>query len=111
MLLHVGPLPEEPLAAAVQFHTEALPRALAALDQGDDLVLVFAPADHTHRDWRLGVVRALARRFAPVRVNALAGDGEPAIAAGAAYLAQAPGVTGQLLPLCGTGAGPMLYHW
>ena len=110
MRLYVGALPDEPLAAAAQFHTDVLPRALDALRQGGDLVLVFPPADHTHRDWRLGVVRGLARQFAPVRVNALAGDDEAALAAGAAYLAHAPGVTGQLLPVDGTGAGPMLYQ-
>jgi hypothetical protein len=110
MLLRVGALPDEALAAAAQFHARVLPRVLEALVQGDDLVLVFGPADHTHRDWRNGVVRGLARQFAPVRVNAIAGDDEPAIAATADYLMQAPGVTGQLLPVDGTGAGPMLYQ-
>lgn len=110
MLLHVGALPADPLAAAARFHAQVLPRAIAALEEAGDLVLVFGPADHTHRDWRLGVVRGLARHHAPVQVNAVAGDDEPAIAAAVAYLAQAPGVTGQLLPVDGTGAGPMLYQ-
>jgi len=110
MRLYVGALPNEPLAAAAQFHADVLPRALDALRQVGDLVLVFPPADHTHRDWRFGVVRGLARQFAPARVNALAGDHEAALAAGVTYLAHAPGVTGQLLPVDGTGAGPMLYQ-
>jgi hypothetical protein len=108
-LLDVGPLPEEPLAAAAKFHLEVLPRAREALATSGNLVLVFAPADHTHRDWRLGAVRGLAREHALARVNALAGNDPAAIAAAARYLDQAPGVTGQLLPLDGTGAGPMLY--
>ena len=109
MLLRVGTLPDEAPAAAAQFHLQTLPRVLKAIAQGDDLVLVFGPADHTHRDWRNGIVRGLARQFAPLRVNGIAGDEEPAIAAAAEYLTRAPGVTGQLLPVDGTGAGPMLY--
>ena len=109
-VLQVGALPDEPIAAAAQFHAEILPRAHAALAGGEDLALVFGPADHTHRDWRLGAVRGLARQHAPLRVNAVAGDAAAAIEAALDYLAQAPGVTGQLLPVDGTGAGPMLYQ-
>jgi hypothetical protein len=108
-LLRVGPLPEEPLAAAGWFHAEVLPRVRAALVAGGDLVLVFGPADHTHRDWRIGAVRGLAREHAPARVNAVASGDEVAIAATVRYLDRAPGVTGQLLPLDGTGAGAVLY--
>lgn len=110
MLLRVGALPDEALAAAAQFHAQVLPRVLDAAAHGDDLVLVFDPADHTHRDWRNGVVRGLARQFAPVRVNAIAGDDQAAIVAAGEYLGRAPGLTGQLLPVDGTGAGPMLYQ-
>jgi hypothetical protein len=110
MLLRVGVLPDEALAAATQFHAQVLPRVLDAAARGDDLVLVFDPADHTHRDWRNGVVRSLGRQFAPVRVNAIAGNDEAAVAAAAEYLSRAPGLTGQLLPVDGTGAGPMLYQ-
>lgn len=110
MLLRVGVLPDEALVAAAQFHAKVLPRVLEAAAKGDDMVLVFGPADHTQRDWRNGVVRGLARQFAPLRVNAIAGTDEPAIAAAAEYLGRAPGLTGQLLPVDGTGAGPMLYQ-
>ncbi len=75
---------------------------------GEDVVLAFPAADHTHRGWRLAVVQQLARDAAPLRVNALAGGDEPAIAAAVAYLANAPGVTGQLLALDGKGAGEVL---
>ena len=108
-LLRVGLLPQEPLAAAATFHAEILPRVTEALADRQDLILVFGPADHTHREWRLAIVRGLARQHAPVRVNAVAGDDEAAIAAVAEYLTRAPGVTGQLLPLDGIGAVPVLY--
>lgn len=109
-LLRVGALPEAPLAAAARFHADVLPRALEALQEEGDLVLVFGPADHTHTAWRRAAVQELARAHAPGRVNALGGDDEAAIAAAVDYLARAPGVTGQFLPLDGTGAGAMLYQ-
>lgn len=107
----VGPLPEEALAASTRFHADVLPKVLddlTRLQQGG-LILVFAPADHTHRDWRLAAVRQLAREHAPIRVNALASDDDTAITAAMDYLAKAEGVTGQYLPLDGTGAGEVLY--
>ena len=110
-LLRVGPLPGEALAASARFHAEHLPAVLAALaDQGEGeaLTLVFAPADHSHRGWRLSVVQGLAREHAPRRINAVASDDEAAIAAAARYLAMAPGVTGQYLVLDGSGAGEVV---
>lgn len=109
MLLRVGLLPEEPLAAAAHFHMQVLPRVRDALQAGEDLILVFGPADYTHRDWRNGVVRGLAREYAPIRVNAIAGALEPEIQAAADYLDRALGVTGQVLPVIGQGAGPMIH--
>lgn len=108
VLLRVGALPAEALAAAAQFHAAVLPRALAELKGGKGLVLVFDPADHTHRAWRLAAVQSLARQYAPLRVNALASDDERAIAAALKYLAVAEGVTGQYLPLDGNGAEALL---
>ena len=72
---------------------------------GEDIVLLFPPADYTHRAWRVAVLRDLAREYAPIRVNGVASDDEAAIAAALQYLAQAPGVTGQYWPLDGEGAG------
>ena len=106
-LIDVGELPEAPLAAAALFHGEVLPKILvfhAPLHAGEELVLVFAPADHTHQGWRLAAVQSLARQFAPARINAIASDDPAAIAAAQGYLANAPGVTGQLLPLDSIGA-------
>ena len=76
--------------------------------KGEDLVLIFPPADHTHRAWRLAVVQGLAREHAPARVNALAGGNTATVAAALAYLASADGVTGQCIPLADLGAGPVV---
>ena len=76
--------------------------------RGEDLVLIFPPADHTHRGWRLAVVQGLAREHAPLRVNALASASEPAIAEALAYLEAAGGVTGLYLPLDDAGAGAVV---
>lgn len=100
----VDGLPGDPLAAASVFHQHWLPYAEETLGTGDDLLLAFAPADHTHRAWRLAVVAGLARKHAPLRVNAVAGKGD-AIAQAERYLGDAPGVTGQYLPLDGRGVG------
>jgi hypothetical protein len=96
------------LTAAAQFHAEMLPQVLTVLLEGEDVVLAFPAADHTHEGWRLAVVQQLARDAAPLRVNGLAGGDEIAVAAAVAYLASAPGVTGQLLALDGNGAGEVL---
>ena len=109
-VLRVGPLPEEALAAAARFHAEVLPGMRAALAaMPPHLTLVFSPADHPHRAWRLAVVQGLAREYAPIRVSALASDDEAAIAAALSYLEQADGVTGQLLLLDGFGAGEVIH--
>jgi len=109
-LLRVEELPGEPLAAAAEFHARMLPQIRMELGEGPDhLALVFAPAGHAHRGWRLAAVQALAREYAPLRVNGIESGEEPATAAAAAWLAGANGVTGQLLALDGKGAGPVLY--
>lgn len=104
-VLRIEGLPDQPLAAAAAFHANWLPRAQKP---SADLVLIFPPADHTHRAWRLAAVQGLSREAAPRRVNALASDDETAIAAALAYLAGAPGLTGQYFPLDGTGAGEVI---
>jgi hypothetical protein len=103
-LLQVGHLPEAALAAAAEFHARVLP-GISPSTSGEDLLLVFLPADHTHRAWRRAAVQALAREHAPNRVNAVASDDEAAIAAARDYLSHAPGVTGQYWPLDAQGAG------
>lgn len=100
----VDDLPADPLDAASVFDQHWLPYAEEVLAGGEDVMLAFAPADHTHRAWRLAVVTGLARKYAPLRVNGVAGEGE-ALAEAQRYLAAAPGVTGQYLLLDGNGAG------
>ena len=95
-VVRVGPLPERAIEAAAAFHAQVLAN-LVPPPLEEALVLVFAPANHDHRGWRLAAIQDLARTAAPVRVNAIAGDDEQAIAAALAWLEQAPGVTGQLL--------------
>ncbi|MBK6800752.1 Rossmann fold domain-containing protein [Novosphingobium sp.] len=97
-------LPADPLAAAARFHGEVVP----VLAEDDDLLLVFPPADHTHRGWRLAAVQMLARSLAPCRVNAVASASDDAIRAAERYLGEAPGLTGQYLPLDDEGAGAVL---
>jgi hypothetical protein len=78
----------------------------AHLTEGEDacIVLLAGPRG-PDRDALEGVVRALARRLAPVRVNALAptraGATLDPAQAGAAlvYLATAPAVTGQVMEI------------
>ena len=99
-VLAVEGLPEGALDGAAAFHAAWLPRARAQLDglaAEGHLVLVFPAAPYDHRGWRLAAVQDLARAAAPRRVNAIAGDDQPAIAQTVDWLAQAPGVTGQLL--------------
>lgn len=109
-LLRIGPLSDDPLEAAADFHARLLPAVEATLGAGaDPLLLVFLPAGHEHKAWRTAAVQGLARRFAPSRVNALESDESAAIDATACWLDGAAGVTGQLLPLDGIGAGPVVY--
>ncbi|MGB3165760.1 MAG: Rossmann fold domain-containing protein [Alteraurantiacibacter sp.] len=94
-------LPDAPLDAAAAFAERHLAEARTALPR--DVVLLFDPADHTHKAWRRATVQELAREAAPGRVNAVVGSDEGAIAEVIAYLARAPGVTGQLLATNGQG--------
>ncbi|MEN9682619.1 MAG: hypothetical protein RLZZ427_370 [Pseudomonadota bacterium] len=104
-VVRIDGLPPDPLAAAAHFHAHFAER----LAQADgDLVLVFPPADHTHRGWRVAAVQALARGAVPRRVNAVAANDPAAITAAQAYLASAPGVTGHYLPLDDGGTGVVI---
>ena len=100
-VVQIEGLPDAPLDAAAAFYRDHLPRAREALGEAELLVLVFAPAGHEHRAWRLSAVQELAREAAPKRVNGIARSDAAAIAESIAYLAAAPGVTGQLLAVDG----------
>ena len=104
--MRIDGLPEGALDAAAEFHRIWLAKAREALrGEGDALVLVMPLAPPDHRDWRRGIARDLARELAPKRINLVAGDDPEAIATTIDYLARAPGVTGQLLPVDSQGAG------
>ena len=108
-LLRIGMLPAQALAASAAFHANALPKIRDAIAGApDQLTLVFDPAEHDHRGWKLAAVQDLARQYAPLRVNALESDDETAIASAARYCGDAPGLTGQLLVLDGNGASALL---
>jgi len=98
-VLRVEGLPRAPLDAAAAFHAQYVPRARAALAEGEGLVIAFEPAGHEHRSWRLAAVQELAREAAPKRVNAVVGAEPGALAETLDFLSGAPGVTGQLLAL------------
>lgn len=89
-------LPAAPLDAA-----RAFADSLVALVRAErlDVVVLFDHADHTHGSWRKAAIEELAREAAPRRVNALAGPDGQGAADAMAYLARAPGVTGQVLAL------------
>ncbi len=92
-------LPTSPLDAAGAFYAEHLPEIRDDLDalSEHDLVIVFEPADHEHRNWRRAATQALALEFAPRRVNSIAVAGEESLNAMLSYLVDAPGITGQYL--------------
>jgi hypothetical protein len=92
-------LPGSPLDAAADFHAIHLPKIRhdVRAAQASNLVLVFAPAGHEHRAWRLAAIQELARELAPIRVNALVGADEHALDDAIGFLGDAPGITGQLL--------------
>jgi hypothetical protein len=100
-LVQVTGLPEAPLDAAAAFYRDWLPLIEAGLAASEDesTVLVFAPADHSHRGWRLAAVQELARAHAPRRINALVCDAEPGVIAARGLLDVCQGITGQLLAL------------
>jgi hypothetical protein len=96
---HIETLPEAPLAASETFFADHLPHAKALIAEKacSALAIIVPGADPDHDDWRRGVVRDLARQYAPKRVNMVGGDSAAANEAMLAYLRNAPGVTGQYL--------------
>ncbi len=98
-VLQVESLSEAALDAAAEFSTKWLPKARAALADSDSLTIVLPLAPYDHDDWRRALARDLAREAAPKRVNIIAADDENRIEETSGYLRNAPGITGQYLPL------------
>ena len=108
--VRVGPLPDSALEAATAFHRDWLEQVRAAAQHAPEhLTVIFPPADHTHRGWRLAAVQGVAREHAPKRGDGLENDDGAAIHAALAYVALADGLTGQVLPLDGHGAGKVIH--
>ena len=98
--LRIDALPPAPLDAAAEFHCAHLDHARELRSGENDaraIILPAAPKDHD--DWRRALARDLARAYAPKRVNVVGGGDTAAISAMLAYLRDAPGITGQYLPL------------
>ncbi len=100
-LVAVDDLPDEPLAAAGVFHQHWLPHVETVLREGQDVTVAFTPGDHTHCAWRRAAIQGLARKYAPRKVNGIAGGKDERMETTLAYLEAAPGVTGQYLLLHG----------
>jgi len=101
VVLTVETLPAEPLAASAQFQANHLAEAERMLaDEGTGALAICLPPGGTdHDDWRRTLARDLARSRAPKRVNVIGGTGGAACEEALAYLADAPGITGQYIPL------------
>jgi len=104
-VLRIAGLPAGAIEAAAAFYGEWLQQATHLLAGGNPVAIVMEPAPYDHTDWRRAAARDLARSAAPARVNIVAGDDEPAIAATLAFLESASGVTGQYLPLTRQSSG------
>ena len=94
----------DPLAASARFHAEFLPQIEAALSGGAAVIaVVFDHGEDKAHAWRRTAIAALARKYAPARVNGLAPAGPDADLQGRSatlsFLAGNAGVTGQLLLL------------
>ena len=63
------------------------------------MLIVFRPAGHMHRLWRVAATQELARAAAPRRVNALAAADDEGVAAALVLLDDCQGITGQYLVL------------
>lgn len=104
-VLDCSALPDNALEAAARFHAEFLPQIAGLLEGSDSLVIVMPAAPYDHADWRRALARDLARAHPAKRINVVGGNDT---AVTLEYLAAAPGITGQYLPLDGTGAGDAL---
>jgi len=102
-VIRIMDLPDKPVEAAAKFYAEYVPLARDVLDgrgpvaEIEAIALVFPAAGLEHRAWRLAAVQDLAREAAPRRVNGLTGSPEDAIDRATDWLADAAGITGQVL--------------
>ncbi|MEP2737243.1 MAG: Rossmann fold domain-containing protein [Erythrobacter sp.] len=98
--IEIALLPPASIDAAEVFFRKHLNKVTAHFEQSQgDLVLIFPHAETDHDDWRRAAARDLARKFAPQRVNIISGGEESDQSEALVYLRDAPGITGQYLPL------------
>ena len=98
-IIRVDPLPESALDAAAAFHARWAEKVRDAAAQGSEfIIVVMHPAPFDHADWRRAAARDLARAYPDHCVNIVAGM-EGALARMVEFLARAPAITGQYLPL------------
>lgn len=99
LVIEARGLPENPLDAAALFHIKLLPSIRAAIAEAGDIVIAFDPAGHEHDSWRTTITQELAREAAPARVNGVVGVMGEAMDGTTAFIASAPGITGQIFTL------------
>ena len=108
LVIYLGDLPDDPSDAAALFFSKHVREARELLVEGawkplglseepEVLTYIFPVGGQEHEAWQRAGVQALARELAPKRVNGVIGDGLDATDEVTDWLAQADGVTGQLL--------------
>lgn len=100
-VVRAADLPGLPLDAANQFYAELVPPIRDRIARSGDVIIAFDHMPPEHKAWRLAAIQALAREAAPARVNAVVGPLGEEMTTVCHYLANAPGVTGQVFELDG----------
>ncbi|MGB3738749.1 MAG: Rossmann fold domain-containing protein [Pontixanthobacter sp.] len=101
-ILFTDGCPAKAIEAAAWFHecrVQEVARLLGDTRQLASIVIVLPRATYDHNDWRVAAARDLARRYAPRRINIVAGEPGSVLTETCDYLERAAGVTGQYLAL------------
>ena len=97
-------MPGDPLEAASTFYGHHVKPIEVGLSVLDILTVQLPAVPETHEQYLRAAMGALARKVAPRRINAISGNDDAAMERAAAWLASAPGITGQYFAV--DGAGP-----
>lgn len=100
----IGQTDGDALACAADFHAVHRPQIESALAVVQSLVVQFPPAAYDHRPWRSAAIADLARKIAPRRINAVAGDDVAIVGRAVTWFNGASGITGQYFALDSVGA-------
>ncbi|GAB5347856.1 Rossmann fold domain-containing protein [Alteriqipengyuania sp. 357] len=101
-MIRVEPLPEPALDAAAAFHAGYVEQVRSAAAHSEFVMVLMQPAPFDHADWRRAAARDLARAHPDNCINIVAGLEGGAMARMVEFLARAPAITGQYLPLADT---------